>query len=292
MKRKNLQRIIVFMISALLLVTLGACGAEKPANTTAEEANATMVQEAANEAAQTGAEQTVAEAEETAADFETQNEAEETVAALTDSADADHAATLLYLGHASLRIVTPEDMVIYIDPFAGEQYDLAADLILVTHAHYDHSNLDKVADRKEDCRVITQAEALADGTHQTFQVGETMIEAVEAGYNDNHSVTECVGYVLTFSNGKSVYVSGDTSTTEQMPLLHDRQIDYAFFCCDGVYNMDAAEAAECAALVGAAHNIPYHVIPADAGLFDTEAAERFEAENRMIIEPGEEIEIE
>jgi hypothetical protein len=34
---------------------------------------------------------------------------------------------------------------------------------------------------------------------------------------------------LTFSDGKSVYVSGDTSTTEQMPLLAEKNIDYASF---------------------------------------------------------------
>ena len=42
-------------------------------------------------------------------------------------------AKLLYQGHGSLRIVTDEEIVIYIDPYAGEGYDLPADLILVTH---------------------------------------------------------------------------------------------------------------------------------------------------------------
>ena len=41
---------------------------------------------------------------------------------------------ILYLGHASLRIVTAEGKVIYVDPFAGDAYDLSADLILVAGA--------------------------------------------------------------------------------------------------------------------------------------------------------------
>ena len=45
---------------------------------------------------------------------------------------------LLYQGHGSLRIVTADDKVIYIDPYAGEGYDLPADLILVSHGHPDH----------------------------------------------------------------------------------------------------------------------------------------------------------
>ena len=40
---------------------------------------------------------------------------------------------LLYQGHGSLRIVTSDKKVIYIDPYAGEGYDLPADLILVSH---------------------------------------------------------------------------------------------------------------------------------------------------------------
>ena len=37
-------------------------------------------------------------------------------------------ARILYQGHGSLRIVTEEGKVIYIDPYAGEGYDLPADL--------------------------------------------------------------------------------------------------------------------------------------------------------------------
>ena len=60
--------------------------------------------------------------------------------------------------------------------------------------------------------------------------------------------TECVGYVIILSDGVSVYVSGDTSTTEQMPEMALWDIDYAFFCCDGAFNMDTAEASQCAAM--------------------------------------------
>ena len=116
---------------------------------------------------------------------------------------------------------------------------------------------------------------------------------MEAGYNDWHDVKECVWYVLTFTNGKSVYVTGDTSTTEQMPQLVNKQIDSAFFCCDGVYNMGIEEAERCAALVGAKHNIPYHNSTSNTGdMFDVELAEQFAAENRMIVKSGEEIGIE
>jgi hypothetical protein len=198
---------------------------------------------------------------------------------------------LLYMGHASIRIITPEEKVIYIDPYAGNGYQPAADLILVTHDHFDHTALEKVANRAPDCRIITWKEALVKGKHQTFALDFATVEAVEAGYNRNHNVKSCVGYIITLSDGVSVYVSGDTSTTKQMPQLSAKQIDYAFYCCDGVYNMDLDEAAECAKLVGARHDIPYHVIPAKGVYFDRKRAERFDSPHLLVVDEGEEIKL-
>lgn len=78
-----------------------------------------------------------------------------------------------------------------------------------------------------------------------------------------------------------------------MPQLADENIDYAFFCCDGVYNMDLDEAAKCAELVQAKHNIPYHIVEAEnPEHFDKARAEQFAAPNKMILEPGDEITVE
>ncbi|MBP5729041.1 MAG: MBL fold metallo-hydrolase, partial [Clostridia bacterium] len=55
--------------------------------------------------------------------------------AYAEGTDSGH--RLLFQGHGSLRIVTGEGKVIYIDPYSGQGYDLPADLILVTHGHQD-----------------------------------------------------------------------------------------------------------------------------------------------------------
>lgn len=199
-------------------------------------------------------------------------------------------ARLLYQGHGSLRIITGEGKVIYIDPYAGEGYDLPADLILMTHGHQDHTNASLIKKRNEGCRTITWKEGLADGEYRTFDLGYAAVEAVQAGNNRNHDIRSCVGWVITLSGGVSVYVTGDTSTTDQMAELADRGIHYAFFVCDGIYNMDAEEAAACAGLVNARHSIPYHMAPGK--LFDADRAEQFDAPNRMIIPAGEEIILE
>ncbi len=199
---------------------------------------------------------------------------------------------LLYMGKGSLRVVTEDDKVIYIDPYAGE-YSLAADLILVTHEHYDHNAIDRVEKRNDGCRIIRSRDAIIDGEHQKFDLDYVKVEAVEAGFNRYHDVRNCVGYVLTFNNGQKVYVSGDTSTTNQMSEMSEMRIDYALLCTDGVYNMGNEEAAKAAEMINARFNIPYHNSTTSSGKdFSLEAAEQFSAPNKLIVKPGETIVIE
>ena len=204
--------------------------------------------------------------------------------AAAESAVSGH--RLLYQGHGSLRIVTAEGKVIYIDPYAGEGYDLPADLILVSHGDSDHNAVYLIKNRNEDCRTITNTVALVKGEYKTFDLGYATVEAVQAG-NRNHDIRFCVGWLITLSDGTTIYATGDTSMTEQMAELAEREIDYAFFVCDGVANMDMDEAVECAKLVNAKHSTPYHM--ALGKLFDAERAELFDVPGKLIIPAGEEI---
>ena len=193
---------------------------------------------------------------------------------------------LLYQGHGSFRITSDDGYVVFIDPFAGTGYDLPADIILVTHQHSDHNKVELVT-KKPNCVVITEVEALNGGKHNTFTICGIEIEATKA-QNKIHSPDKCVGYILVI-DGLKLYFSGDTSTTSQMASFSQRKFDYAFLCGDGYYNMDVTEAAKCAELIGARHNVPVHLKPGE--LFDRSLAESFEGPNRLIIDAGEEIEL-
>ena len=196
-------------------------------------------------------------------------------------------AKLLYQGHGSFRLTSSKGTVAFIDPYIGTGYDQPADIILVSHQHEDHNQI-KLITQKPGCTLITNAEALAGGKHNKFTVNDMEIEAVEAGYNQGHTPQDSVGFIVTV-DGLQLYFSCDTSKTPQMAKFAERKLDYAFLCADGHYNMGLEEAAECAALIGAKHNVPVHLKPGE--LFDKEMAEQFKGPNRLIIEPAKEIEL-
>ncbi len=194
---------------------------------------------------------------------------------------------ILFQGHGSLRLTTGSGKVVYIDPYAGEGYDKPADLILVTHQHFDHIGIDKMP-HSDGCIVIQSFDALAGGRHHHFSACGLDIESVPAE-NQKHSRAECVGYIVR-GEGLCLYFAGDTSYFPEMDGFAQKQIDYAFLPTDGFYNMDASEASRCAEIIGAKHAVPIHMNPKQM-LFDPAVAEQFTAKNRLIIKAGEEIEL-
>jgi len=195
---------------------------------------------------------------------------------------------LIYLGHASFRMELSNGFVIYIDPFAGKGYDAPADLILSTHGHADHCGIHLVT-KKDGCSVITHQEALQNGIHQNFSIGDIGVRAVPA-YNEKHPRDKGVGYLITMGNIK-IYFPGDTSKIKEMEDLSKENITYAFFPIDGVYNMGPQEASECAAIIGAKYDIPIHTCPSTQGMFREENALLFKSDNRLIIRPGDILEL-
>ena len=190
---------------------------------------------------------------------------------------------LLYQGHGSYRLTADDGHIIYVDPYKGKGYDAPADIILVTHDHGDHNKIQRCA-KKPDCRIITNAEALENGVHNSFDIDGINILAVEA-CNKNHDPTKCVGFIITI-DGVKIYASGDTSKIKQMESFAALGIDYALFPGDGIFNMGIDEAAECASIVGAKHNILIHLKP---GENLRNKFKKWNAPNKLLVEPGEEI---
>ncbi len=199
--------------------------------------------------------------------------------------------TMKWLGHASVKIKTNTGIVIYIDPYAGTDYAEPADLILVSHGHSDHNQVNKVI-KKTDCQIFSGMGANVGGTK--LAAGDSVtargikIKAVEA-YNNNHPKGTGVGFIVEIDSVK-IYHCGDTSKIPEMAQLEPLHLDYAMLCIDGTYNMAPAEAMEAAEMIKAKRVIPIHVAPSNA----TEEQKRqniakFNPLNKLIMEEGDTI---
>lgn len=194
--------------------------------------------------------------------------------------------TLTFIGHASVKITSKDGTTVFIDPqyYKWDYKAESPDYILVTHGHDDHKPSDDLK-LKEGGQLITYKEALHDGIYESYDFGNIKIEAVPAA-NENHDIRYCVGYLVTV-DGITFYHAGDTSMIDQMKDLSDRDIDYAMYPTDGMYNMGPQEATEVANLVGAKYNIPIH----DFADGDSSKIEGFTPEGKLVIAYGETIEV-
>ena len=190
-------------------------------------------------------------------------------------------ATLLYQGHASCRITSNDGMVIYLDPFAGDGYDLPADLILVSHEHSDHNQIQLVP-QKAGCHTLRASDFLQNGVYLQHTFGSLSVRGI-AAYNSNHSKDSCVGFLLHL-DGRKIYFAADTSHTDVMKDLAQENLDWAFLPVDGVYNMSVQEASACAQEIHAVHSVPIHTKP--GALFDETVAKQFQVPGRIILWPG------
>ncbi len=170
-----------------------------------------------------------------------------------------------WLGHASFRIEGPP--TIYIDPWQLGSNPPPADLILVTHDHYDHCSPDDVARiRKADTVVIANpgaAKKLGKGVQvvkagDRLEVAGVTVEAVPA-YNVDKSFhpkrAGHVGYVVTVA-GTRIYHTGDT---DPIPEMEGVAADILLVPVSGTYVADATQAAEIVRAVKPKTAIPMHI---------------------------------
>ncbi|MGC8495869.1 MAG: MBL fold metallo-hydrolase [Candidatus Micrarchaeia archaeon] len=175
-----------------------------------------------------------------------------------------------WIGHASFYLEA-SGIVIYIDPFrvSNAVASEKADLILITHAHFDHFS-------KEDIEKIRDSNTQIIASTQTLQEGGSIriatpgfkhnfngvkIEAVPA-YNIakerlafHPKENNWVGYVIE-ADGMRIYHAGDTDFIPEMKDLKD--IDLALIPIGGTYTMDVDEAITAAKSIDARSITPMH----------------------------------
>lgn len=168
-----------------------------------------------------------------------------------------------WLGHASVRI---DDVVtIYVDPWKIND-PKQADLILVTHEHFDHLSKKDIAQLRGPETVVVapkgaaaklpgEVQVVAPG--EQFQVAGVWVETVPSYNTDkpNHpKAAGHVGYVVELG-GRRIYHAGDT---DLIPEMADIRCDVALLPVGGTYTMDAKQAAQALEMLRPKIAIPIH----------------------------------
>ena len=170
---------------------------------------------------------------------------------------------ITWLGHDAFRIDASK--TIYIDPYEIQE-GVAADIILITHEHFDHCSPEDVAKVQKDATIIITEKDSAEklsGDVRIVSPGETVtidhvgIEAVPA-YNINKNFHPrkkgWLGFVIEI-DGVRIYHAGDTDMIPEMKTL---KVDIALLPVSGTYVMTADEAIEAALAIQPALAIPMH----------------------------------
>ncbi|HVN77131.1 MAG TPA: MBL fold metallo-hydrolase [Thermoanaerobaculaceae bacterium] len=176
----------------------------------------------------------------------------------------DMTEKLHWLGHDAFRIDGPP--TVYIDPYQLGEGLPSADIVLITHDHFDHLSLPDLAKVMAKGTVVVGPKEVAAKVKQpvrTIAPGETLtvkgvkIRAVPA-YNTNKSFHPKsdgkVGFVLTLG-GVTYYHAGDTDVIPEMAGLAP---DVALLPVSGTYVMTADEAAEAARSIRPKVAVPMH----------------------------------
>ena len=181
---------------------------------------------------------------------------------------------LTWLGHDVFRI--QDGQVIYIDPFKIESGGPKANIILVSHEHFDHCNVDdlnKVAtpntiivahsQSKTELSKVNAKEVKVIKPGDKVAIGDVSIEAVPA-YNINkfrepgkvfHPKEDGkLGFIVTVK-GVRIYHAGDT---DHIPEMKTIRTDIALLPISGTYVMTVQEAAEAVATINPKVVIPMH----------------------------------
>lgn len=174
------------------------------------------------------------------------------------------------LTHSSIRIV--DKYIIYVDPFHIDKEYNDADIIFITHDHFDHFAAEDIAKVVKEDTILVVPEKMKDQASaikipnsrlitvipgEITEIEGLKIETVPA-YNNikpfHPQKAGWVGYILYLEIGK-VYIAGDTDLTEDNQKV---SCDIAMVPIGGTFTMNAKKAAELVNMIRPQVAIPIH----------------------------------
>ncbi len=234
-------------------------------------------------------------------------------------------ATLTFLGHSTFVGQTDAGKTFYIDPWLEgnpscpeeHQSPRRADLIALTHGHFDHvagvmavygQGGCPVAGPYELVNLIAGADGFAEehagamGKGGTVDFGGIAVTLTHAMHSSSYDAPgtyagEAAGLVLTFEDGKSVYHAGDTAVFGDMKIIAELYApDLCLLPIGSRFTMDPREAALAVELLGAKRVVPIHhsTFPPLTGTpaqFAEEVAARGLSTEILALAPGESVSV-
>ena len=203
---------------------------------------------------------------------------------------------IAWINHASFRLAS-ESCVVYIDPWKLTDEPHDADVVFVSHSHYDHCSppdVERVS--KDDTTVIAPGEtaakfaaATAVAPGESITIGDVTIETVAAyniGKKFHPKGNGWCGAVMTLG-GKRIYYAGDTDLIPEMNGLGN--LDAALLPVGGTYTLSAVEAAKACETIACKIAIPYHWGDIVGDASDAETFSKHATCAVTILPPGEKL---
>ncbi|MBQ6282315.1 MAG: MBL fold metallo-hydrolase [Bacilli bacterium] len=169
---------------------------------------------------------------------------------------------------SSIKIIL--DKIIYFDPYKIEDNKHDADIIFITHNHYDHMDINSINKIKNENTIIIAPQTMKDtidkiefkdyiylNPNENIDIDNINIKTIPA-YNIEKSFhprkNNWLGYIVTFNN-ISYYIAGDTDKTKESESV---KCDIALIPIGGYYTMDVEEATELIKIIKPKIVIPTH----------------------------------
>lgn len=215
---------------------------------------------------------------------------------ITHTVPPVHGLAIWWLGQSGYVFGTGDGLRLAVDPFLSgtmegrpEDFprlippplrpaELNVGVLLVTHAHTDHLDLEVLrASERRDALAVIGPPSVKDAlpvsgildadvhilrAGDSEEVGSTRVTATFCIPNEEAAI-DSIGYIIEFANGITVYHTGDTGFHPFLYYLSRFKLDLMFPCINGKYgNMGVEEAAELTRYLR-----PKVVVPQHYGMF-------------------------
>jgi len=194
------------------------------------------------------------------------------------------AKSIRWLGHATFAVNTAKDKVIYFDPFLTgnplcpislDKVD-RADLVLVSHDHFDHVGAAADIVKKTGATLVAQPETVGRLVSQLGVPpdracnfgsgmnigGSTVIDGITITMTQafhSSQTGSCAGFIVKLEDGFTLYHAGDTGIFADMKTIGQLYpIDLALLPIGSIFTMDPYQASKALGLLNPKRAIPMH----------------------------------